>query len=115
MASAWTWLPIHRATAIDIQQYPEIRFWIHGGSAGGQQLRIYLELGGSLTGGATGYRFDPVDPLSGIGPVPLSDTGFEFELPPRSATLVVAHLAQGSLFADGFESGDTSVWSATAP
>ncbi|NJL28611.1 MAG: hypothetical protein HC897_12340, partial [Thermoanaerobaculia bacterium] len=46
------------------------------------------------------------------GSVPTTPTGFSLVLPARSASLVVLPLG---LFADGFESGDTSAWSAAVP
>lgn len=54
------------------------------------------------------YRFDPTTPLGPAGPVPTSGSGFVLELPARSASLVVVPLG---LFADGFETGDTTRWS----
>lgn len=71
-----------------------------------------VEVAGGLGGDGQLYRFDAVNPLAAIGPVTTTGTGFELELPARSASLVVVPLG---LFADGFESGDTSRWSAVAP
>ena len=65
-----------------------------------------VAVGGTL-GSAAGWRFDATTPLGPLGPIATSAGGFDLDLPPRSATLVVASTG---LFADGFESGDTSVW-----
>jgi hypothetical protein len=35
----------HPGGAFTTAQYPKIHFWVHGGTTGGQQLRIYLQLG----------------------------------------------------------------------
>lgn len=58
------------------------------------------------------FRFDPTSQLAEIGPVSIAGSRFSLELPARSANLVEIPLA---LFADGFESGDLSAWSSTAP
>jgi hypothetical protein len=70
---------------------------------------------GGLAGSTEGFRFDPANPLGGLGPVALTDGGFDLDLPARSATLVVARLEPGELFLDGFESADTSAWSGPGP
>lgn len=36
------------AAPVTTAQYPTLHFWVHGGVAGGQQLRIYLQLNGSI-------------------------------------------------------------------
>src|SRR5450432_1110162 len=33
--------------SVTTSTYPTIHFWVHGGAAGGQKLRIYLELNGA--------------------------------------------------------------------
>jgi hypothetical protein len=71
-----------------------------------------VDVAAGLAGDGQLYRFDAVNPLAAIGAVAATDTTFELELPARSASLVVVPLG---LFADGFESGDTSRWSAVAP
>ena len=38
--AAWAGLYLHAAPAVDLTAYESLRFWIHGGSAGGQQLRV---------------------------------------------------------------------------
>ena len=44
--TAWGALSLHHAD-IDTATYTNLTFWIHGGTTGGQQLRIYAELGTS--------------------------------------------------------------------
>ncbi len=70
----------------------------------------------TIAGGAEGdgvlYRFDPANPLAEIGPVPIAGAGFTLALPARSASLVAIPLA---LFADGFESGNTTAWTSSTP
>jgi hypothetical protein len=44
--ASWGALSLYHAT-MDTSPYANLSFWIHGGSAGGQRLRIYAELGGS--------------------------------------------------------------------
>jgi hypothetical protein len=39
---AWAGLYLHTDTAVNLYDYNTLRFWIHGGSSGGQQLRVYL-------------------------------------------------------------------------
>ena len=66
----------------------------------------------SLGGPGTLYRFDAANPLATIGPVATDSNGFSLTLPARSANLVVLPLG---LFADGFETGNTTRWSITSP
>ncbi|MCH9647582.1 MAG: glycoside hydrolase family 44 protein [Deltaproteobacteria bacterium] len=61
------------------------------------------------------FRFDGSNPLAMVGTVATSSSGFTVDLPARSASLVVAALSTSLLFADGFESGDTSAWSLAVP
>lgn len=42
--SAWGALSLHHDD-IDTSAYSDLTFWVHGGTAGGQQLKIYAELG----------------------------------------------------------------------
>jgi hypothetical protein len=65
-----------------------------------------------LGGPGTLYRFDAATPLGPAGSVATTATGFDLNLPARSATLAVFPLG---LFADGFETGSTSRWSAHVP
>ena len=46
----WTALFLHRDAGIDTAAYSAVDFWIHGGPAGGQSLRIALTVGGSIVG-----------------------------------------------------------------
>jgi hypothetical protein len=66
----------------------------------------------SLSGSGTLYRFTAASPLATIGPVSTNAGGFSVELPARSASLVVLPIG---LFADGFETGNTSRWSLAVP
>jgi Glycoside hydrolase family 44 len=61
------------------------------------------------------YRFDSAAPLAFAGTVAVGTGAFDLELPARSASLVVTRLGGATIFSDGFESGDTSAWSATLP
>lgn len=36
-------LSFYRATDLGTAAYPQLRFWVHGGGAGGQQLRLFLQ------------------------------------------------------------------------
>ncbi|MEM8995134.1 MAG: hypothetical protein AAGF23_10135 [Acidobacteriota bacterium] len=74
-------------------------------------------VGGAAPGTASFYRFDAANPLALGGAVAVSagPTALSLELPARSVTLVEAGVPAGSIFADGFESGDTSAWSAEIP
>ncbi len=65
---------------------------------------------GELEGTADVYRFDGANPLAWVESFSPQPDGFSTELPPRSATLVVTLLNRSLLFADNFESGDTSAW-----
>lgn len=38
----------HESVDYTTASYPKLRFWVHGGAAGGQQLRIYLQLNGAI-------------------------------------------------------------------
>jgi len=66
----------------------------------------------SLGGAGSLYRFDGANPLALVGSVPVTSSGFDLLLPARSASLVVLPLG---LFADGFETGNTSRWSLAVP
>jgi hypothetical protein len=68
------------------------------------------------TGTASVYRFDGANGLAWIEDLAHATRSFSSTLPPRSATLVVTRLAApGAIFADGFESGDSSAWSDAVP
>ena len=38
----------HAPPAFTTAQYPTLHFWVHGGTTGGQQLRLYLQLNGAI-------------------------------------------------------------------
>jgi hypothetical protein len=40
--AAWAGLYLHAAPAVDLGGYDRLRFWIHGGSAGNQHLRVVV-------------------------------------------------------------------------
>lgn len=42
----------HATQDFSTAQYPTVRLWVHGGAAGGQQLRIYLQLNGAIVANA---------------------------------------------------------------
>ena len=46
---AWAGLYLHAEPAVDLSGYDTLRFWIHGGSAGHQQLRVVANGDGSST------------------------------------------------------------------
>lgn len=43
MTAAWAGFSLHHA-ALDTSPYESLSFWIHGGTAGGQRLRVFAEL-----------------------------------------------------------------------
>ncbi len=81
-------------------------------------LEAEVTVAGSVVAGtAPVFRFDGANPLAPVGSVAVADTGttFTLALPARSVSLVVVDTPSGLLFANGFESGDTSSWSAIVP
>ena len=52
--SGWAGLYLHAGSAIDTSGYDQLRFWIHGGSAGSRQLRVVANGDDSDT--FSGYR-----------------------------------------------------------
>jgi hypothetical protein len=42
----------HTTQDFSAAQYPTLRFWVHGGATGGQQLRVYLQLNGGVVANA---------------------------------------------------------------
>ena len=54
------------------------------------------------------FRYDAGNALALVATLTGDGAGFDVELPPRSATLVVG---RRPIFADGFETGDVSAWS----
>jgi len=73
----WAGLYLHADTAVDTSGYDRLRFWIHGGTAGNQQLRIVANGNDATSVGisAQGGTWTQVSvPLSEIGnPAPLTD------------------------------------------
>jgi len=69
---AWAAIYLHASTSINTSTYASLSFWIHGGSAGGQQLQVAASLGGTMQ---TSYSLNPlttgwqqiVIPLSALG------------------------------------------------
>jgi hypothetical protein len=53
ITAAWGALYLHSDPAVDLAGYDRLRFWIHGGSAGGQHLRVVAN------GEGTGYAVTP--------------------------------------------------------
>ncbi len=72
----------------------------------------------SIAGGVTGlvdlWRLDGSG-LTVAGTLASTPTGFAATLPARTATLARVQLAPSSIFSDGFETGNTSRWSAQSP
>jgi hypothetical protein len=73
--AAWGGLYLH-ANAVDLSAYDTLRFWVHGGSVGGQQISVSLNFNGSayqVT--ATAGAWQKVEiPLSQLGsPATVSD------------------------------------------
>ncbi len=46
----WSGIFFHRDGGISYSQYDRLRFWVHGGSSGGQKITLALCLGGSPVG-----------------------------------------------------------------
>lgn len=54
ISGAWAALYLHSGTLIPISSYSTLRFWIHGGSQGGQVLQVKLaDANGNFSAGAT--------------------------------------------------------------
>jgi hypothetical protein len=69
--------------------------------------------GGLLGGNAAVYGYDGSSPLASLGSVPVGGGGsVNLIVPARSVRLIVAQveIAVGLIFADGFESGNTTSW-----
>jgi len=47
ISAAWGALYLHNTASIDLASYDRLRFWIHGGASGGQQLRVVANGSGS--------------------------------------------------------------------
>ncbi|MEW5853205.1 MAG: glycoside hydrolase family 44 protein [Myxococcota bacterium] len=46
----WEAFYLHRTAGIDVTTYDSLELWVHGGSAGGQQLSVALLVGGEVAG-----------------------------------------------------------------
>lgn len=55
----WTGFYLHRDAGIDVAAYEALDLWIHGGTSGGQAVRIALLIGGSNAGNAPIAQFLP--------------------------------------------------------
>lgn len=76
-SGGWGALYLHRSSAIDLSGYERLNFWIHGGSAGNQQLRLVVNGDGdnvaAITAQANGWTQATIA-LSALGnPSSLSD------------------------------------------
>ena len=69
-----------------------------------------VQVAHALAGVVRIYRFDGVSPLAWVEDLVPTPLGLTVDLPARSATLAVTDLDDGTVFVDGFESGDTSAW-----
>ena len=68
----WSGFQLGRSSGLTASDYDTLRFWIHGGSSGGQQVTVYLQGQGASGDGQivnpTANTWTLVDlPLSGIG------------------------------------------------
>jgi endoglucanase len=74
--AAWGGLFLHNDTAVPTSGYTAIRFWVHGGSAGGQSIHFHLNNGGGdyyFTVQADTWQLVTV-PLAALGnPTALND------------------------------------------
>jgi hypothetical protein len=52
----WSGLKLSRFDGVDVSAYDTLRFWVHGGAAGGQQIEVEASLGDS----AVAVTFTPV-------------------------------------------------------
>ncbi len=78
----WGGLSLHTNTPLPVRDYTVIRFWVHGGSAGGQSVRFYLKDGGeSYSFTVPANTWLPVTvPLAAFGsPTTLSDLVWQDE------------------------------------
>ncbi len=75
--SGWGALYLHTGQPVDLSGYDRLRFWIHGGSTGGQKLRVVANSNSNATFPVTvaANSWTQVDvPLSSLGsPASLSD------------------------------------------
>ena len=77
-AAAWGALSLHHSE-LDMNLYSSLSFWIHGGSAGGQQVQVVAEYGSSTTPGypllpLTANQWQHYDiPLTTLGVATVTD------------------------------------------
>ena len=57
--SNWSGLSLGRAGGIDLSQYEAVQLWVHGGTAGGQKLRVIAVAGDPIGDGASLETFLP--------------------------------------------------------
>lgn len=67
--AAWGALYLHSDSPLNLADYDRLRFWIHGGSAGGQELRVVVN------GGESGYEITITANQWTQVVIPLSDVG----------------------------------------
>jgi hypothetical protein len=72
---------------------------------------VQVTIAQSVSGTAAVYRFTESSALGSVASVEISSGAAGLALPARSATLVVLARATDRVFADGFESGGSSIWS----
>lgn len=46
ITAAWGALYLHNDASVNVAEYDRLSFWVHGGSAGGQELRVVINGGG---------------------------------------------------------------------
>jgi hypothetical protein len=118
--------PAMSSGAIDTFGYDAVRFWAHGGTGADKILSLYTEgVGGqSVNVGFTAVANTWTEITITLGELgdPATISRLNFFNPTGSAIGMVTfdeirlEAEQGSgLFSDGFETGDTSAWSATTP
>lgn len=73
-AAAWGGVYLH-ADSVDISAYDTLRFWLHGGSAGGQRISVSLNFGSTREVIATAGTWQKIEiPLSDLGsPTTITD------------------------------------------
>lgn len=49
-AGGWDALFFHRSSLAAVSSFESVRFWVHGGAAGGQQVRLYVRQAGTTRG-----------------------------------------------------------------
>lgn len=81
---AWAGLKLHHRAGVSTNRFTRLRFWVHGGTRGGQQLQVYL-----LNGNAW------MSPLVRLPPLPAGRWSLveiplaRFGSPPRVTDLIL--------------------------